>query len=86
MLELFGSGYVLDYCVVQLQQEQKERSYKRYISEVLRLMGENVAKAIGGSYYASRWDDRPQPEDDRTGDEVAMDIINRAGLRVKGSE
>lgn len=86
MLELFGRGYVIDHCSVQLQQEFKERSWKRYVTEVLRNIGENAAKYVGGSYIASRWEDTPKPVDDRTGDEVALDVINRIGLRVKGSE
>ena len=47
-------------------------------------MNENIAKHFGGNVYQDRYSDLINRKvDDRTGDEIAMDIINRAGLKVK---
>lgn len=38
-------------------------------------------------YYTTRWlelQDTGGPKDTRTGDEVALDVINRLGLKFKG--
>ena len=54
------------------------------MADVLRLLGENAAMLTKGSYYPGRWGEAPPLEDDRTGDEIAADIILRAGLTVGG--
>ena len=50
------------------------------------ILTENTAKYAGGNYFKSRWLKDRVEEDTRTGDEIAMDIITRAGLRAKGGE
>ena len=57
-----------------------------YITDVLRLIGENVAHSNlqGGSYISARWFETTKPEDDRSADEIAMDVIKRAGLVIGG--
>ena len=64
----------------------REKSYRGYIAEVMRLIGENVASITGGSYITSKWVDLldRKPEDDRTADEIALDVITRAGLSFGG--
>ena len=65
-------------------QEAKEISYKRYMADVSRLIGENLAMLTHGDYVASRWmDDSPQKEEPEDGDAIALDIIKRAGLSFK---
>ena len=42
-----------------------------------------IATQYGGNYITGRFADvtAPKPKDTRTADEIAADIINRAGLR-----
>ena len=54
------------------------------MADVLRLIGENAAILTKGSYYPGRWGETPEPEDNRTGDEIAADVIMRAGLTLGG--
>lgn len=84
MLDLFGRGYVLDHVLAQLKIENRDRSYKQYIADVLQLIGENAARMVAGSYVSQRWSAYQEPEDNRTGDEIALDIITRAGLTLGG--
>lgn len=62
----------------------KRQTYQIYISDALRIIGENTAKYAGGSYMNSRYADiiSPKTKDERTGAEIAADVIKRAGLEV----
>lgn len=48
-------------------------------------MNEAVYKRIGGRCHKNTFSDfiDRKPEDNRTGDEIAMEIIKKAGLKVK---
>ena len=63
-------------------QEAKDFSYRRYMADVCRLIGENVAVLSRGSYVQSVWmDDKHHKEEPEDGDAIARDIIKRAGLK-----
>lgn len=61
-------------------------TYRVYVSDTLRIISENTARFGGGAYIKQRYYDviNPPKVDTRTGDEIAEDIIKRAGLKVKG--
>lgn len=56
-----------------------------YFAECLKMVSENTANAHSGTYPQKHLLDilDPPPPDNRTGDEIAADIIKRAGLVVK---
>lgn len=64
-----------------IRQQEDEFSFRVYVTDSLRLSGES-------KYLSARWLDmvRRKPEDTRTGDEIAADVIKRAGLKQKGGE
>ena len=66
------------------QKEQEDKAVKIYYAECLRIITENTAKIGGGSYITVKLDDilNPKPVDNRTGEEIASDIIKRAGIEV----
>lgn len=39
-----------------------------------------------GTYMPKRWYIQEEAQDERTGDEIAEDVIRRAGLTLKGGE
>ncbi len=51
-------------------------------------MTENTAKYVGGSYIKAHYDDiiNPKPQDTRTGEEIAEEIIKKCGLEVTKDE
>ena len=55
---------------------------------MLQIIAENTAKFAGGKTITKRFIDliEPKPQDTRSGDEIAIDFIKRAGLKIKGSE
>ena len=81
---MFGWGYVKDFCISLFQKEQEDKAVKFYYAECLRIITENTAKMCGGSYMKAKFTDiiNPKPVDKRTGEEIAADIIKRAGIEV----
>ena len=59
-------------------------AYRIYVADCLRILTENTAKIGGGSYITAKLADiiNPKPVDNRTGEEIAADIIKRAGIEV----
>lgn len=58
--------------------DEEEFSYRAYVSETLRLQGEN-------KYPTARWVELIEPRlaDNRTGDEIALEVIRGAGLTLE---
>ena len=73
-----------DFCISLFQKEQVDKAEKIYFAECLRIITENTAKMCGGSYMKAKCADiiNPKPVDNRTGEEIAADIIKRAGIEV----
>ena len=85
LLELVGKGYVIDHCISLFNRRAKEEAYRTYIADTLKALNDNFAKKFGGTYYQTRYIDAvtPAKEPEKSGDEIARDIIKRAGLKVK---
>ena len=72
------------YAMARYQSQQRDLAYRIYVTDCLRIISENTAKMCGGSYITAKLADiiNPKPVDDRTGEEIAADIIKRAGIEV----
>ena len=72
------------YAMARYQSQQRDLAYRIYVTECLRMIGENAASGGGGSYMAVKFEDviNPKHVDNRTGEEIAADIIKRAGIEV----
>ena len=72
------------YAMARYQSQQRDLAYRIYVSDCLRIISENTAKMGGGSYITAKLADilNPKPVDNRTGEEIAADIIRRAGIEV----
>lgn len=90
MLDLIGRGYIVDHCVSLFNSKAKERLYQIYITDTLKCLNDNLAKLIGGTVLKARYHDLlesgTKKESEKTGDEIALEIIKKAGLKVKGKE
>lgn len=69
MLDLFGSGYVIDHCVSAFRKLQRDELYQYYITDAL--------KAIGQLNF--RFADYFKPEETRTAEEIIDGIKNKLG-------
>ena len=72
------------YAIARFNQHQRDSAYRIYVTDCLRIISENTAKIGGGSYITAKFSDiiNPKPVDNRTGEEIAADIIKRAGIEV----
>lgn len=75
---------MIDHCIVFLRTRQENRLYRAYVTDLLRVQAEILAAYTGAEINAkdfkvvAGWVKR----DERSGDEIAADIIKRAGLRM----
>ena len=72
------------YATARFNQHQRDLAYRIYVTDCLRMVTENTAKMSKGAYTAARFYDiiNPKPVDNRSGNEIAADIIKRAGIEV----
>ena len=61
----------------RLEQANRDEAYRFYVTRSLQLVPQN-------KYISTSFDEllKPKKVDNRTGDEIAADIIRRAGLKV----
>jgi len=60
--------------------DAEQFAYRMYMTDSLHYQGQ-------GKVITSRWADAVEHRvDTRTGDEIAMDVIRRAGLKPQGSD
>ena len=72
------------YVIARYNSYQREVAYRIYVTDCLRIMTENTARFAKGTYMQKRYADaiRPVAVDHRTGEEIAADVIKKAGLVV----
>ena len=72
------------YAMARYQSQQRDLAYRIYIGDCLRIIGENTANMGSGHYIIDKISDiiNPKPVDNRTGEEIAADIIKQAGIEV----
>lgn len=69
-----------DHCRDVLRVEAEAQLFNAYVTDALMFITENTARYAGGRYQTRRWLDVAHPRDTRTGDEIAAEVIRRAGL------
>ena len=75
---------MLESCAELYEAEQREKAYRLYIAETLRIVTENTARFAGG-YVQGRctvYDERRA--ENRTAQEIVEDVSRRAGITIKG--
>ena len=55
MLELFGSGYVIEHCVSAFLEDRQEKAYKTYVTDALRAIFQCVSGSNDND--STRWID-----------------------------
>ncbi len=87
---------MFDHISAYFRKEQEEILYRAYVTECLRILTENtmhrLIQGVGeidyGSYMKQSWYDlkakqSKEREDTRSVDEIASDLMSRAGLKFK---
>ena len=78
-LELYGSQYVIEHVVAEWNIRTDRQIYNAYTSDLLKVIAESLGAEVHSRY--SELIDKTEKEE-KTGDEIALEIIERAGLKV----
>lgn len=84
MLDLFGSGYVIDHMIAEHNNRMHEKIYRSYMAELLKVLCESIGASVT-ERYIDLIADEPE-EETKTGDEIALEVITRAGLKVQEND
>jgi hypothetical protein len=71
--------------IAKLEEKQEETIYRIYLTDALKIIGENTAKFAGGSMISKRFCDiisNQKPEPEKTPEQILDDVIKNAGLEV----
>ena len=78
MLEALGPEYLVQHVAEAWRVSMRDRAWRTYVAENLRIVGENTAKIGGGSYLEAHWEEpdgtAPGREELRSEEEVIADI------------
>ena len=91
MVELLGSGYVIDHCISAFLERQRENAYRVYVTDSLKVISENTAGGNERHTMAKRWYDlvetKPETiEETICAEEKASDIISNIKKRLNRKE
>jgi hypothetical protein len=89
LIELLGRGYIVEHCIASYNRRTEERMYRIYMTDILNALNTNFAKYFGGSMYKERyadWIDTAPKEKEKSGDEIAAEIIVKWNLKQKETE
>lgn len=72
------------YAVARYQRDRRDMAYRIYVTDCLRMITQNTAHKEGDHYITAEYSELidPNPKETRTGDEIAADVIKRAGIEV----
>ncbi len=76
---------IVGYVRAKLESLRHEAAFRVYVCDCLRLITENTAKYVGGSYMKMHYSDiiaekKPQPE--KSAEEIITEVTKNAGLEV----
>lgn len=75
---MLGTPYVIDHCLLALEERARQEAYELYISEMVRSANNSIARALGGSEFGKSWkeimDYKPET---RTADEVKRHMMEK---------
>nr|DAL54399.1 MAG TPA_asm: hypothetical protein [Caudoviricetes sp.] len=71
--------------MARLNERAKTEAYRIYVTDALRIAGENTARYASGNYIKARYADmiEPKKQDNRTCEEITADVVARCGLTIK---
>ena len=84
MLDLYGSSYVIEHVVYEYNAHAEMEVFRSYTADMLLALNRQL-----GLEFSTRYSDVIKKEikedEPSTGDEIAMQVIKRAGLKGKSN-
>ena len=83
LLELFGSGYVIQHCISAFTKEQKETAYRTYVTDALKVIAENTARFNGGMTMNARFAEIIAPPSQEEDSITAVEIVDNIRKKIR---
>lgn len=89
MLEILGSGYVIEHCIAALDDLSEKRAFEAYVTDCLKALTENTA-GEAKNYMKSRYvelvnfDTKPRKE--QSAEEIKSNIFGKLKAMSEGGE
>lgn len=74
---MFGEDYISQYVLSQYKAISEQKTLKIYITEALKIIGENTAKAVGGRSLTKSYIDIIEPKKEEKFEETAEQTKKR---------
>ncbi len=84
LLDLLGAEYVIDHVISEHNLRFEERAYRSYVSDLLKVIAEGQTAEV--QYRYSELIEKSEEKEEKTADEIVMEVITRAGLKGKSNE
>ena len=76
------------YCLAKREEYLTSKAYRIYMTDAVRILTENTARAFQGKYLEERWIDRvsPRKEDNRTAEDIKQHMLEglNGGRKTRG--
>ena len=80
---MLGKEYVIRHITDEYVKKMEERLYRAYISDALKCLAESWGAQIDRRYVELI--EPPEDEEEISGDEVALKVIEKCGLKTHGN-
>lgn len=81
-VEFFGDEYIMQYMLLRYRNESKEKVYKAYVTDTLKVIAENTARYAGGSTIKKRYIDISEEKNEpqkpqKSAEKVKSDLLEK---------
>ena len=84
MLDLIGSDYVIDHVIAEHSVRMEDKVFRIYVADLIKSIAESMEVSVTHRYVDLIKPQKAEPQE--TGDEVAMKVIRKIGLKVKKND
>lgn len=72
----------MDFITAFFKKEREEMAFKSYVADGIKIISENMGRGIN-IRFIDVLESLNKPKDNRSGAEIAAEVIKKAGLAVK---
>lgn len=86
LIKMIGKGYIVDHCIALYNRKMEERAYRVYVTDLLRgIFNRFTPSGVEPltERYADCLDYEKPKKKEKTGDEIAAEIIEKFSLKQK---
>ena len=87
LLELLGAEYIIEHCYKEVERHNERRIYMVYVTDMLKAGVESQGVEVNSRFIdiLDKYENK-EPVAEKTGDEIALEVIEKLGLKVKTND